>query len=219
MNFNFPAVLSQWPMLLNGVGVTLLMTCIATVFGLVLGIACGWGRIHGFRPLRWLISIYVELVRNTPYIIQLFFIFFGLPAAGVHLSPLTASILSLIFNLGAYASEIARAGIQNTPRSQIEAAESLALTGWQIFIRIILPPALGKVWPALVSQVIIIMLGSAVCSQISTADISFDANLIASRTFLNFESYIVAAVIYFILAISVRQLLNWVGPRLIFRRP
>ncbi|AKH20637.1 amino acid ABC transporter permease [Sedimenticola thiotaurini] len=218
MSFDFLAVLSQWPMLLKGIAITLSMTLAATLFGIALGIACGWGRSHGPRPVRWLIASYVELVRNTPYIIQLFFIFFGLPAVGVQLSALTASVLSLILNLGAYASEITRAGIDSTPRSQIEAAESLALNRWQIFTRIILPPALGRVWPALVSQVIIIMLGSAVCSQISTEELSYSANLIASRSFRNFEAYTIAALVYLVLAIAVRQILNWAGPRLIFRR-
>ncbi|KEA52915.1 polar amino acid ABC transporter permease [Mangrovibacter sp. MFB070] len=219
MNFDFSPVLSQWPGLLSGVALTLVMTLVATVFGIVLGIACGWGRVNAPTPVRWGIACYVELVRNTPYIIQLFFIFFGLPAMGIKMSALTASILSLVLNLGAYASEITRAGMQNTPRSQVETAESLALTRWQIFAWIILPPALGRVWPALVSQVIIIMLGSAVCSQISAQELSYSANLIASRTFRNFEAYIVAAVIYLCLAILVRQILNWVGPRFIFRRP
>lgn len=218
MNVDFSAVLIQWPMLLNGIAITLIMTLIATLFGIVLGIACGWYRANGPRTLRWLIAGYVELVRNTPYIIQLFFIFFGLPAIGVQMSALTASILSLVLNLGAYASEIVRAGIENTPRSQIEAAESLALNRWQIFTRVVLPPALGRVWPALVSQVIIIMLGSAVCGQISTEELSFNANLIASRTFRNFEAYIIAAAAYLMLAIAVRQILYWAGPRFIFRR-
>lgn len=218
MSFDFLSVLSQWPILLKGIAITLGMTLAATLFGIILGIACGWGRIHGPRPMRYLIAAYIELVRNTPYIIQLFFIFFGLPSVGIQLSALTASVLSLILNLGAYAGEITRAGIESTARSQIEAAESLALNRWQIFTRIIIPPALERVWPALVSQVIIIMLGSAVCSQISTEELSYSASLIASRSFRNFESYSIVALVYLVLAISVRQILNWAGPNLIFRR-
>lgn len=217
-SLDFASVLSHWPALLSGAGITLLMTLLATLFGLILGIACGWARASGPGGLRLLVAGYVELVRNTPYIIQLFFIFFGLPAAGIQLSALTASVLSLILNLGAYASEIVRAGIQNTPRSQIEAAMSLALDRWQIFTRVVLPPALSKVWDALCAQVIIIMLGSAVCSQISTEELSFAANLIASRNFHNFEAYIVAAAVYLLMALLVRQLLRWAGARFIFGR-
>ncbi|KGT92855.1 polar amino acid ABC transporter permease [Erwinia typographi] len=218
IQLDFASVLTEWPSLLSGAGITLLMTLIATVLGLLLGIACGWARANGPRGLRLITACYVELLRNTPYIIQLFFIFFGLPAAGIQLSALTASILSLILNLAAYASEIVRAGIQSTPHSQTEAAMSLALDRWQIFTRVVLPPALSKVWDTLAGQVVIIMLGSAVCSQISTPDLSFAANLIASRNFHNFESYIVAAAIYLILALLVRQLLRWAGPRFIFGR-
>lgn len=110
------------------------------------------------------------------------------------------------------------AGLESTPRGQIEAAQSLALNRWQIFTRVVLPPSLSRVWPALVSQVIIVMLGSAVCSQISTEELSYAANMIASRTFRNFEAYIVATCVYLGLAVVLRQILNWVGPRFIFGR-
>ncbi|MEA9391899.1 amino acid ABC transporter permease [Acerihabitans sp. TG2] len=216
MVFDFSSVLQQWPLLLTGTLITLLMTLVSTLLGLGLGIACGWARANGARWLRLLVGCYVELVRNTPYIVQLFFIFFGLPSLGLQMSALTASILSLILNLGAYAGEITRAGIVTTERSQIEAAQSLALDRWQIFSRVVLPPALARVWPSLISQVIIIMLGSAVCSQISTEELSYSANLISSRSFRNFEAFIIVAAIYLMLAVLVRQFLGWFGPRFIF---
>ncbi|NDL63349.1 amino acid ABC transporter permease [Acerihabitans arboris] len=216
MVFDFSSVLEQWPLLLGGTLVTLAMTLVSTLLGLLLGIACGWARANGASWLRFAVGCYIELVRNTPYIVQLFFIFFGLPALGLHMTAITASVLSLVLNLGAYAAEITRAGIATTARSQIEAAQSLALDRWQIFSRVVLPPALARVWPSLIGQVIIIMLGSAVCSQISTEELSFSANLIASRSFRNFESFIIAAVIYLALAVMVRQFLGWFGPRFIF---
>jgi polar amino acid transport system permease protein len=162
------------------------------------------------------VGAYVELIRNTPFIVQLFFVFFGLPAAGVKLSPETASIIAMVVNLGAYAAEIIRAGIEATPRGQIEAAQSLAMTRAQIFIRVVLPPALRKVWPSLVSQIIIVMLGSAVCGQISTEELSYAANLIQSRNFRAFEAFMVATAIYLLLSIALRRLLNWLGPRFLF---
>ena len=137
---------------------------------------------------------------------------------GIKLSPEVASILAMVINLGAYSVEIIRAGIEATPRGQIEAALSLALSRAQAFTRVMLPPALRKVWPALVSQIIIVMLGSAVCGQISTEELSYTANLIQSRNFRAFESFIVATVLYLILAALLRWLLNWIGPRLIFGR-
>jgi polar amino acid transport system permease protein len=216
--FDFPAVLAQWPLLLKGVAWTLALTAISAFAGVLVGVACAWARSQGAGWLRLLVGAYVELIRNTPFIVQLFFIFFGLPAAGVRLSPETASILAMVVNLGAYATEIIRAGIEATPRGQVEAALSLAMTRAQIFLRVVLPPALRKVWPALTSQIIIVMLGSAVCGQISTEELSYAANLIQSRNFRAFEAFIVATGIYLLLSMGLRKLLNWLGPRFLFGR-
>jgi polar amino acid transport system permease protein len=214
--FDFGAVLAEWPLLARGVAWTLGLTALATVIGLAVGVACAWARSQGPAPLRWLAGVYVELIRNTPFIVQLFFVFFGLPAAGVKLSPEAASVIAMVLNLGAYATEIVRAGVEATPRGQVEAAQSLALNRWQIFTRVVLPPALAKVWPATVSQIVIVMLGSAVCGQISTPELSYAANLIHSRNFRAFEASFIATGIYLLLAIGLRQLLNWAGPRFIF---
>ena len=218
IEFDFATVLAQWPMLLHGLVLTVILTAASAVLGAVLGTACAWARLHGGPTLKWAVGAYVELVRNTPFIIQLFFIFFGLPSLGLRLSVEVACVLAMVFNLGAYACEIVRAGLQTTPKGQLEAAMSLALTPWQTFSRVVLPPALARIWPALVSQIIIVMLGSAVCGQISAEELSQAANLISSRTFRSFESYIIVTVIYLLLAIALRQLLYWVGPRFIFSR-
>jgi polar amino acid transport system permease protein len=214
--FDFGAVLAEWPLLLKGVGWTLGLTAVSAVIGVLVGIACAWARTQGPAWSRPLVGAYVELIRNTPFIVQLFFIFFGLPALGLKLSPQWASVIAMVVNLGAYAAEIVRAGIQATPPGQIEAALSLALSRMQTFVRVVLPPALQRVWPALVSQIIIVMLGSAVCGQISTEELSFAANLIQSRNFRAFEAFIVATAIYLLLSILVRALLNWLGQRFLF---
>ncbi len=216
IELDFGAVLAQWPLLVKGVAWTVGLTAISAVIGVAVGIACAWARVHGATWLQWVAGTYVELIRNTPFIVQLFFVFFGLPAAGVKLSPEAASIIAMVINLGAYAAEIIRAGIEATPRGQIEAAMSLALTRAQTFMRVVLPPALKKVWPSLVSQIIIVMLGSAVCGQISTQELSYAANLIQSRNFRAFEAFIVATFIYLALSVGVRKLLNWLGPRFLF---
>ncbi len=109
-----------------------------------------------------------------------------------------------------------RAGLEATPRGEMEAAQSLALTPAQVFTRVVLPPALARVWPALVSQIIIVMLGSAVCGQISTEELSYAANLIQSRNFRAFEAFIVATAIYLLLSIATRATLNWFGQRFLF---
>ena len=218
VTFDFLSILVEWRMLLKGVVWTLGLTVISAVIGVAVGIACAWARTSGGVWLRTLVGVYVELIRNTPFIVQLFCVFFGLPAAGIKLSPEIASIIAMVVNLGAYAAEIIRAGIEATPRGQIEAALSLAMNRAQIFIRVVLPPALRKVWPALVSQIIIVMLGSAVCGQISTEELSYAANLIQSRNFRAFEAFLIATGIYLVLSIAVRRLLNWLGPRFLFGR-
>ena len=216
IEFDFFAVLKDWPMLLKGAGITIALTAVSALVGMVVGVACAWARAWGPLPLSVVAGAYVELVRNTPFIVQLFFIFFGLPSLGVRLSPEAASVLAMVINLGAYATEIVRAGIENTHKGQIEAAVSLAFTRWQTFTRVVLPPALQRVWPAMVSQIIIVMLGSAVCGQISTQELSYAANLIQSRNFRAFEAFIVATMIYLALAMALRRLLNWAGPRFLF---
>jgi polar amino acid transport system permease protein len=215
---DFSAVLQDWPLLLRGAAFTLGLTAVASLMGVAVGVACGWARAWGPAGLRWLVAGYVELIRNTPFIVQLFFIFFGLPSLGVRLSPELASVLAMVINLGAYAAEIVRAGIEGTPRGQMEAARSLALTEWQVFLRVVLPPSLARVWPAMVSQIVIVMLGSAVCGQIAAQELSYQANLIQSRNFRAFEAFIVATAIYLALSLAVRRLLYWAGPRWLFGR-
>ena len=216
IEFDFSAVLTQWPLLVKGVAWTLGLTAVATILGLALGVACAAARVHGKPWLAFLAGVYVEAIRNTPFIVQLFFIFFGLPAMGFKLSPEMASVLTMVINLGAYATEIVRAGIEATPRGQIEAGQSLALSGRQIFMRVVLPPALRKVWPAMTSQIIIVMLGSAVCGQISTEELSYAANLIQSRNFRAFEAFLIATAIYLTLSVLLRKLIGWVGQRFLF---
>jgi len=216
VTLDFIAVLVDWPFLLKGLAMTAALTAVSALVGVGIGVACAWARAYGSLPLRSVVASYVELIRNTPFIVQLFFIFFGLPGLGVRLSPELASFLAMTINLGAYATEIVRAGVENTPRGQIEAAQSLALSRSQVFLRVVLPPSLQRVWPALVSQIIIVMLGSAVCGQIATQELSYYANLIQSRNFRAFEAYIVATFIYLGFAIFLRHLLNWIGPRFIF---
>jgi polar amino acid transport system permease protein len=218
INFDFGAVLVDWPMLAKGAGVTMLLTAVSAPLGVALGVGCAWTRSDGPRWAGKLVGGYVEAIRNTPFIVQLFFLFFGLPSLGVRLSPEGASVLAMVINLGAYSAEIVRAGIAATPRGQIEAGLSLALSRAQVFTRVVLPPALQRVWPALVSQIVIVMLGSAVCGQIATPELQSATNLIQSRNFRSFEAYLIATPIYLALAMGLRRLLNWAGPRFVFGR-
>jgi polar amino acid transport system permease protein len=216
--FDFLAVADYTPVLLKGLAVTVELIAVGAVAGVAVGIACAWARTQGPRWTRPPVTAYVELVRNTPFLIQLFFIFFGLPSIGVRLDEMQAACLAMAINLGAYSTEIIRAGIAATPQGQYEAGLSLAMTRMQVFRHVVLLPALARIWPALSSQIVIVMLGSAVCSQIAAEDLSFAANFIQSRNFRPFEIYIVTTVIYLLLAIALRQLLRVTGRRIFGRQ-
>lgn len=218
LELDFSAVLSQWPLLVKGMAWTVVLTAVSALLGVLLGTFCAWTRTQGPAWSGAIVAAYVESIRNTPFIVQLFFIFFGLPALGLRLSPEWSSVIAMVINLGAYSAEIIRAGIQATPLGQIEAAMSLALSRTQTFIHVVLPPAFQRIWPALVSQIIIVMLGSAVCGQIATEELSYAANLIQSRNFRAFEAFIIATLLYLLLAITTRSVLNWIGERFVFGR-
>lgn len=224
IQLDFAAVLAQWPLLLTGVAWTAALTIASVLVGTLLGIVCAWVRARGFGAtlapawLQAVVGLYVELIRNTPFIVQLFFIFFGLPAAGFRLSAEAASFLAMVVNLGAYATEIIRAGMEATPKGQLEAAHSLALSSRQTLVWVVLPPALQKIWPSLVGQTIIVMLGSSVCGQISTQELSYAADLIQSRNFRSFEAFIVVGAIYLLLSVLMRHALQWAGDRFLFGR-
>ncbi|MFY1991564.1 amino acid ABC transporter permease [Achromobacter xylosoxidans] len=215
--FDFASVFDYTPVLIKGIGVTVELIAFGAVAGVALGIACAWARTQGPRWLRAPVTAYVEGVRNTPFLIQLFFVFFGLPSLGVQFSEMQAACLAMALNLGAYSAEIIRAGIDATPKGQYEAGASLAMTRLQVFRHVVLKPALARIWPALSSQIVIVMLGSAVCSQIAAEDLTFAANFIQSRNFRAFEVYFVTTGIYLVLAVLLRQLLRMTGRRL-FRK-
>jgi polar amino acid transport system permease protein len=215
--FDFIPVLQNADLLLRGALFTLELTAIGTLLGVSVGIVGAIVRAWKIQPFSAIFGVYVELIRNTPFLAQLFFIFFGLPSLGLQISEWQAAVLAMVINLGAYSTEIIRAGIQAIPRGQLEASAALAMTRFETFRHVVLIPALGKVWPALSSQIIIVMLGSAVCSQIATEELSFAANFIQSRNFRAFETYIITTLIYLCMALLIRQLLAWVGRRYIAR--
>lgn len=193
-------------MLLHGTWMTIQLSFLAILFGSVLAIACAWGKTSGPAPLRWLINAYIEVIRNTPFLVQLFFFFFALPAAGVRWSPYTAALVAMVFNLGAYATEIVRAGIESIPKGQIEAGLALNLSRLEIFRFVILKPALRAIYPALTSQFILLMLASSVVSVISADDLTSVAANLQSETFRSFEIYIVITGIYLLLTLAFSYL-------------
>ncbi|MBP6019060.1 MAG: amino acid ABC transporter permease [Burkholderiaceae bacterium] len=216
--FDFTSIFDYTPVLIKGIIVTTQLIVVGAGLGIALGIACAWACVFASKTIRAPVVAYIEVIRNTPFLIQLFFIFFGLPSAGIKLTAMEASTLAMVINLGAYSAEIIRAGIQATPRGQYEASVSLAMTQLQVFRYIVLKPALRRVWPALSSQVILVMLGSAVCSQVAADELTFAANFIQSRNFRAFEVYFVTTGIYLVLAILLRQVLRVIGAWLFTRR-
>jgi polar amino acid transport system permease protein len=205
-SFQFDAVFAAWPLLLRGTWITIQLSLTATALGLAVAIVCAWIKTSGPKPLRALVNVYIELIRNTPFLVQLFFFFFALPALGLRWTAHSAALVAMIVNLGAYATEIIRAGIESIPRGQIEAGLALNLKRHQVFRFIILKPALKAIYPALTSQFILLMLSSAVVSAISADDLTSVAANLQSQTFRSFEIYIVVAVIYLLLAMAFSAL-------------
>ncbi len=204
--FQFADVFAAWPLLLQGTWTTIQLSLTATLLGLIVAIVCAWGKTSGPGPLRWVINAYIEVIRNTPFLVQLFFFFFALPSLGLRWTAHTAALTAMVVNLGAYATEIIRAGIESIPKGQVEAGLALNLKRHQIFRFVILKPALKAIYPALTSQFILLMLSSAVVSAISADDLTSVAANLQSQTFRSFEIYIVVAAIYLALAIAFSAL-------------
>lgn len=202
--FQFRDVLAYWPSLLDGVEMTLLLAVSGMAGGLLVGILGGAAQLYGPRPLRLLTTAYVEAIRSTPLLVQLFIVFFGLSQIGLRLDAPVAAIVALVINVGAYATEIVRAGLQAIPRTQVEAGHALGLSGYQVFRHVVLVPALKMMFPALASQFTLLLLATSVVSLISVEDLFHAASIIQSRTFRDFEVYTVVGVVYLTLALICR---------------
>lgn len=202
--FQFNVVWEHFPELLEGAWLTIQLSAAAMALGLCLAILCAYGQSAGNRPVRWLIAGYVELIRNTPFLVQIFIFYFSLPVIGIRLNANSAALLAMTVNLGAYAAEIVRAGIEAIPRGQVEAARALGLKRLQIFRFIIIFPALKTVYPALASQFILLMLASSVVSTISAVELTAITNSLQSTTFRSFEFYFVATGLYLAMALGFR---------------
>ena len=199
-DFNFAPVLAAWDQLLLGAWLTIQLSGAAMALGLVVSVLGALAKTSGVRPLRWAVDVYVEVIRNTPFLVQIFFFYFGLPSLGVRLGPNEAALLALVVNFGAYGTEIIRAGIESIAKGQIEAGTALGLSKLQIFGYVVMKPALRTVYPSLTSQFIYLMLTSSVVSVISANDLAAAGNDLQSQTFASFEVYLVVTAIYLALA-------------------
>ena len=194
---------ARWD-LLWGAWLTIQLSASAMALGLLVAILCALGKTMGPKPIRWMVDGYIEVIRNTPFLVQIFIIFFGLPRAGIFMSSNQAALLAMVVNVGAYATEIVRAGIESISRGQIEAGLALGLRPLQVFRYVILFPALSTVYPALCSQFILLMLSSSVVSTISAVELTAITNSLASTTFRSFEFYFVATGLYLAMALGFR---------------
>lgn len=219
LGLHFQPIIHFIPDLWHGLELTMLLTVTGIVFGGGLGLLFAVWRFLAPRWLAWPIAVYVEAIRNTPLLVQLYILFLGLPSAGIRMSPITASMLGMALNLGAYSTEIFRAGFESVKRPQIEAGEALGFSRLQILRHVVLVPSVGRVWPSLVGQFILMMLGTSICSFISLNELSGTAYNIQSETFLNFEVYITIGVLYLCLTVVIKLFFAALGRSLFARAP
>ncbi|EIM29925.1 amino acid ABC transporter permease [Microvirga lotononidis] len=209
--FDFSFLAEYWPMLVKGAVLTAQLSILATILGFLVGTLCAVASTGRSWIASAIVGAYVEIIRNTPLLVQLFVVFFGLSSLGLKLSATTSAVIGLTINIGAYSSEIIRAGITSINRGQVEAADCLALTRWQVMMTVILPSAIEKVYPALTSQYVLLMLGTSIASQISSEELTAAASRIQSDTFRSFEVFIVVAALYLALSFLMRGLFWLVG--------
>jgi polar amino acid transport system permease protein len=218
MNLDFYVVLERWPLFLEGAWMTIRLAFGATLVGFAIGTLCAIGKRSGVAWAQRGSTAYVEVIRNTPLLVQIFLVYFGLASIGLKLPAFTVALVALTINVGAYATEIMRAGFDSIHRGQIEAAECLALNRRQVYWHVVLLPAMERVYPALTSQFILLMLASSVCSQISAEELTAIANHVQSDTYRPLETYILVGMGYVVLSLGMRAGFWGLGALLFPRR-
>ena len=210
-------VIKHLPLFLKGVFLTVEISFFAIVIGLSIGILAAVARTSRFKILNLISAIYVEVFRNTPLLIQIFIIFFGLPGIGIKLSPYISGLTALVLYVGAYNTEVIRSGLEAVPRGQMEAAKSLGLTGLQAFLYIILPqtvrislPALGNNWVSLVKN-------SSLVSVIGMVELTWVALDLNALTFRSFELFGAATIFYLILIFILINIQTFVEKRFAYK--
>jgi len=214
--FQFGVVLDNWQALGRGVMLTLWLSAITMTGGIVIGLAGSYVLRFGSRWLALGVRSYVELVRNTPLLVQLFFIYFGLPSMGVALSPHVAAMWTLAINLGAYTIEIIRGGMLGVSAGLVDAGKSLGLSHVKIYFLVLLRPAMVIAFPALCSQFVVLLLGTSVVSTIGAEELTAVANSIQSRTARSFEIYFAILCIYLAISLMVRFILHFISQHYIY---
>ncbi|CAN5386595.1 amino acid ABC transporter permease [soil metagenome] len=216
-HLEFVDLLPYWPVFIKGAWLTLKMTAVAIVIGVTAGVGVAFARRSQRRWIARSFTIYVEIVRNTPFLVQIYLLYFGLASYGIRMPTFAAAVLAMIINIAAYSAEIIRAGLESIPKGQIEAAECLGLSKWRIGWHVMLQPSIEKVYPALTGQFLLMMQASAMASQISAEELTAIANTVQSDTFRSLETFIVVAALYVLLSLFIK-LVAWGLGELFFKR-
>jgi polar amino acid transport system permease protein len=211
--FDFGPVVEGLPDLLWGCLGTLTLALAGMALALVIGIGGVALRDSRHRGLRWLVIGFVELIRNTPFLVQIYFIYFALPLTGLRLDPTPTAIIALGLNGGAYAIEIIRGGVQSIGKGQIEAGLALGLRKAQIFRLIVLKPALRAIFPSLTSQFVLLTLTTSIASAISAHELTSVAQVIENNTFRSFEIFGVVTLLYLVMSWALMQMFARIDAR------
>jgi His/Glu/Gln/Arg/opine family amino acid ABC transporter permease subunit len=208
---NYLGIISEaWPALLEGLKITVILTVLSLALGLVIGMAMAIMRLSRIYLLRATAHVYIDVIRGTPLLVQLFLVYYGLPQFGIRLTPIVAAVLTLGFHYGAYLAEVFRAGLMSVDRGQWEAAESLGFKGFQLYRRIILPQAIRVALPGIGNYANSMVKDTSLASVVTVMELLRSGQIIVASTFQSFEIYLTVAAMY--LAISMP--LAWFTRRL-----
>ncbi|WP_021169154.1 Glutamine transport system permease protein GlnP [Sporomusa ovata DSM 2662] len=214
MNFDFELILQSFPLLLLGAGVTVQITVLSVGFGLLIGMFVGIARLSTLWPVKVLAAIYVDFIRGTPLLVQIFLIYFALPIiVGQRIDPFIAAITACSINSGAYVAEIFRGGIQSIDKGQIEAGRSLGMTWVQTMRYIILPQAFKRIIPPLGNEFIAMLKDSSLVSVIGFEELTRRGQLVIARTYGSFEIWITVAFIYLVMTLTISRFVDYLERR------
>ena len=214
MNFNFDLVVTSFPLLLLGAGVTIKITVMSVALGVLIGLFVGIARICRVKPLRFLAAVYVDFFRGTPLLVQIFLFYFAVPViTGQRIDPYVAAVGSCGINSGAYVAEIVRAGIQSIDEGQMEAGRSLGMTWAQTMRYIIVPQAIKRVIPPLGNEFIALLKDSSLVSVIGFEELTRRGQLIIPKTYGSLEIWFSVAIIYLVMTLSISRLVAYLEKR------
>lgn len=207
-------IMNALPYLLDGLQVTLYIFIIAVILGFIIGLIVALLRLSPLKILNWIAIAFIDVIRGTPFIVQLFFIYFGLNTVEfISMDRTTAGIVTVAINAGAYFAEIIRAGIQSIDKGQMEAARSLGLTAKQSMVSIILPQAFRRMLPTITNQSIISLKDTSLLSIIGIADLTQRGQVQQAATYEAFKIWLVVGIIYFIIIYALSLLAKFLERR------